>query len=217
MDEKKGNKRQVIKVCILIGALMVLAFSGTYAYFTTTFIGSPSATTAKSGVFKVESSLEKTSVIRNKRMVLIYVNDTQDQRDELADKLTFTVTSTSESTVDGTFNLYLKDIKLSKNLYSEYLKWELLKGTEIVSSGDFSDVTRIGMEEANEEKNVVTNVEEFQLNTTRLSLPKNTTQTYTFRMYLLDDPNKNQIELTEGSFNGRLYLEAVPVSDLAKE
>ena len=64
MDEKKGNKRQIIKVCILIVALMVLAFSGTYAYFTTNFIGTPSTTTVKSGVFK--RSEEHTSELQSR-------------------------------------------------------------------------------------------------------------------------------------------------------
>ncbi len=216
MEEKKKNenKRQLTKVLILVVALVVIAFSGTYAYFTSNFVGNPNTTTAKSGVFKVESSLETVSAIRNRRMVLIHVTDTQDQREELADKLVFTVTSTDESTVDGEFNLYLQDITLSKNLYSKYLKWELLKGTEIISSGDFESAVREDTPTDGEEANVVTNVKAFQLNTSALELPKNTTQTYTFRMYLLDDPNKNQIELTEGSFSGRLYLEAVPVSSL---
>lgn len=214
MDEKKSNKRQVTKVLILVVALMVIAFSGTYAYFTNNFIGKPSKTNVTSGVFDVESSLENASAIRNRRMVLIHVTDTQDQREELADKLTFTVTSTENSTVDGEFNLFLKDIKLTKNLYTKYLKWELLKGTEIINSGDFANVERVDTASEGEEEKAITDVKEFQLNTEAISLPKNTTQTYTFRMYLLDDPTRNQIELTDGSFNGRLYLEAVPVSEL---
>lgn len=214
MNEKNYNKRQVTKVFILVIALMVIAFSGTYAYFTNNFIGKPSTTTVTSGVFKVTSSLENASAIRNRRMVLIHVNDTQDQREELADRLTFTVTSTEESTVDGEFNLYLKDIKLTKNLYTKYLKWELLSDGTIIDSGSFENVERTDTAVEGEEEKAITDVKEFQLNTNALSLPKNTTQTYTFRMYLLDDPNVNQIELTEGSFNGRLYLEAVPVSEL---
>lgn len=214
MDEKKSNKRQITKVLILVVALMVIAFSGTYAYFTNNFVGKPTTTTAISGVFDVESSLETTSTIQNRRMVLIHVNDTQDQREELADKLTFTVTSTENSTVDGEFNLFLKDIKLSKNLYSKYLKWELLKGNEIINSGDFANVERVDTPVEDEEDKAVTDVKIFQLNKETLSLPKNTTQNFTFRMYLLDDPTRNQIELTNGSFNGRLYLEAVPISAL---
>lgn len=217
MNEKKSNKRQVTKVLILVVALMVIAFSGTYAYFTNNFIGKPTTTTVTSGVFDVESSLENASAIRNRRMILIHVNDTQDQREELADKLTFTVTSTENSTVDGKFNLFLKDIKLTKNLYTKYLKWELLKENEIINSGDFANAERMGTETEGEEEKAVTDVKEFQLNTEAISLPKNTTQTYTFRMYLLDDPTRNQIELTDGSFNGRLYLEAVPVSTLKNE
>lgn len=212
-NQKNKRNKQLFKVMILVVSLMVLAFSGTYAYFTINFTGEPTTTTAKSGVFKVESSLENASRINNQHLFLI----SEDEKSTLADKITFTITSTNESTVDGTFNIYLKDINLSKNLYSKYLKWELLKGNEIVDSGNFSNAVRMDPEEANEEKNKVTSVGDIKLNQKALALPKNTTFTYTFRMYLLNDETKNQIELTEGSFAGRLYIEAVPVSDLQNQ
>lgn len=205
------NKKHITKVFIFVISLIVLAFSGTYAYFTIEFQGSPNTTTVKSGVFKVESSLEKASAIRNKRIVLI----DEDQKQEKAEKLTFTVTSTEESTVNGEFDIFLKDITLSKNLYSNYLKWELLKNNEIISKGDFANAIRTDESTLGEEDNVVTTVEDMKLNKESLPLVKNTTTTYTFIMYLLNDKNKNQIALTEGSFSGRLYIEAVPVSEMA--
>lgn len=205
------NKKHITKVFIFVISLVVLAFSGTYAYFTIEFQGSPNTTTVKSGVFKVESSLEKASAIRNKRIVLI----DEEQKEEKAEKLSFTITSTEESTVNGEFDIFLKDITLSKNLYSNYLKWELLKNNEILSKGDFSNAIRKDESIEGEEDNVVTTVEDMKLNKESLPLVKNTTTTYTFIMYLLNDKNKNQIALTEGSFSGRLYIEAVPVSEMA--
>ncbi len=211
MDEKKANKKQLIKVVVLVVALIVLAFSGTYAYFVNSASQDPTVTSAKSGVFKIESSLENTSAIRNPKLVLI----SEDQKDTKADKLTFTVTSTSESTVDGTFNLYMQDIQLTKNLYTKYLKWELLNEEgSIIAEGDFENAIRVGEAVEGEAKNVITDVEQMSLNNTGIEIPKNKTKTYTFRMYLLNDANKNQIDLTEGSFSGRLYLEAAPVSNL---
>lgn len=210
MNEKK-NKRNIIKLMILVVSLMVLAFSGTYAYFTSNITGEPSITKAKSGIFEIKSSLEKTSAINNKRMVLINEN----QIKEMADSLTFTVTNTENSMLDGEFSIYLKDIKLSKNLYSEYLNWELLdEDGKILYSGNFAEVTRRDEEEAGEASNFVTDVEDIELNEEEsIKIAKNTTQTFTFRMYLLNDSTKNQIELTEGSFMGRLYIEAVPIYD----
>ena len=214
MDEKK-NKRNITKLIILIVSLMVLGFSGAYAYFTTAITGEPSLTKAKSGIFEIKSSLEKTSAINNKRMVLI----NEDQIKEKADSLTFTVTNTEKSMLDGEFSIYLKDIKLSKNLYSGYLKWELLdEDGKILYSGDFSSVERKDDEEEGEASNYITDVEDIELNkvedeTISFKIAKNTTQTFTFRMYLLNDLSKNQIELTEGSFKGRLYIEAVPIYD----
>ena len=209
MNEKKGNKNQLIKVAILVVALMVLAFSGTYAFFTTNFIGEPSTTSAKSGVFKIESSLERTNVLKNKKMILI----DEEEKEQKAEKLNFTVTNKNDSTVDGSIAIFLKDITLSKNLYSKYLKWELLKENELISSGDFESAVRMDEEISGEEENTITNVEDIQL-VANISIPKNTTTSYVFRMYLLNDKNQNQIELTNGHFSGRLYLEAVPVSEM---
>lgn len=209
MKEQKENKKQWIKVAILVVALMVLAFSGTYAFFTSTFIGEPTTTTAKSGVFKIESSLEKTSVLNNKKMILI----DEEEKEQKAEKLIFTVTSKMDSTVNGQISLFLKDVTLSKNLYTNYLKWELLKGNKLISSGDFENVIRLGEEMEGEEENATTTVEDIKL-AENLPIEKNTTDTYTFRMYLLNDKNQNQIELTNGHFSGRLYLEAIPISEV---
>lgn len=211
MKETK-RKKQLTKVMILVLSLVVLAFSGTYAYYTNHFIGNPNTTSATSGVFKIESSLDKVSAINNKRLILI----DEEEKTEKAEKLTFTITNTEKSTIDGKFDVYLKDIRLSKNLYSSYLKWELVKDGEIINQGDFSTVERKDEESSTEDEKVVTLVEDVKLTTNSLSLLKNTTETLTFRVYLLNDENKNQIELTEGSFSGRLYIEAIPVKNVTK-
>ncbi len=208
--DKKNNKKHMLKIMIFVFSIIILGFSGTYAYFTTAFIGEPSKTQITSGVFKITSSLENVSAINNKNILFINEN----QRSTHAEKLTFTITSTSESNVDGTFDLYLKDINLSKNLYSSYLKWELLKGTEIIEQGDFSTANREDTPNDGEKNNVMTRVSDIKITKNPIPIKKNTTETLVFRMYLLNDENVNQIALTEGSFNGRLYLEAIPVSSL---
>ena len=138
------------------------------------------------------------------------------EKETKAEKVTFTVTSLEESTVDGEYYIYLKDILLSKNLYTSYLHWELVQNGVVKASGDFSDVAskRTDTPTANEADNVMTSISEIKLNETGLHLNKGTKDTLIFRMWLEDDSNVNQIDLTNGSFAGRLYLEAFPVSEI---
>ncbi len=208
----KKREKYVSKVMILVVSLIVLAFSGTYAYFTVNFSGDTTTTTAKSGIFKVESSLEKASAIKNSMMVLIE----ESEKNNKADKLEFTITSKSESTVNGKYDVYMKDIQLSKNMYSKYLRWELVKENQIVGSGDFANATRKDTEQNNETMNTITSIEDIKLNENAIALLKNTTDHLIFRIWLENDPNVNQISLVNGTFSGRLYIEAVPVSNIPK-
>lgn len=208
MTEENINQKHFIKIVIATIALIVISFGATYAYYINMSTTAPTTTRAASGTFDVTSSLETANVLNNKQLVLI----DETKKNEMAEKLTFTVTSSSSSTVNGIFNLYLDDIKLSKNLYSKYLKWELLGGSGTIASGTFENATRVGAEVEGEAPNVLTDVERIKLNTTGIPIPKNTVQNFTFMMYLANDELVNQINLTEGSFNSRLYLEAVPVS-----
>ena len=214
-----SNKRNITKVIILVVSLIVIGVSGTYAYFTMSLTGEPSETKATSGVFKVVSSLEDTSAINNTRLRLIDVAD----KDTKAEKLTFTVTSLTETNVDARYYIQLKNIKLSKNLYNSYLKWEISKDTgEVLASGDFSQAKRDGEPTENEADNVLTNAQDIDLTTSiyttsgenGLVLKQKTTETLVFRIWLQNDPNTNQIDLTNGSFLGRLFLEAVPISEI---
>lgn len=207
---KNKNGKYYAKVMVLVVSLVVLAFSATYAYFTMSFTGEAVKTTVTAGSFNITSSLERANAIVNRQMLLIDEAD----KDERAESLTFTVTSSNDTDVDGEFYLYVQDIKLTKNLSSEYFKWEILKGDEIVSNGTFKDAKdfRTNEEETGESERVVLNIDQFKLNENGVNIPKATTTTYTFRLYLVNDANRNQIELTEGSFEGKLFMEAVPVA-----
>lgn len=208
MNKKKNS---LAKVMLLVVSLIVIGVSGTYAYFTLT-MSEPAVTSAKSGVFKVESSLDTTNAINNTKIRLI----DNAEKETKSEKVTFTVTSLDESTVDGEYYIYLKDILLSKNLYTSYLHWELLQNGEVKAQGNFGDVAskRTDTPIADEADNVVTSLSEIKLNETGLRLIKKAKDTLIFRMWLENDPDVNQIAITNGSFSGRLYLEAYPVSEL---
>lgn len=217
---EKQNKSQYVKVTILVVALIVLAFSSTYAYFAST-INEPSITSATSATFEVESTLDITSAIHNKRMVLIESSEIE----EKADSLEFTVTSKPTSNVDGQLTITLRDIQISKNLKSKYFNWVLLKkeqGSETlteVAKGTFESVTEksgssVTSPEGTDPEKTLVALEDIKLGTDPIPFKQKEETTFVFRLYLLNDPDVNQISLTEGSFSGRLYLEAVPVSAL---
>lgn len=210
MNTKK--KKGFAKIMLLVVSLIVVGVSGTYAYYTNTMTGGPSETKVKSGVFKVTSSLESANAINNTKMRLI----DSTEKEVKAEKVTFTVTSTNESTVNGKYFIYLRDVTLSKNLYTNYLKWELVQNDTIIAEGNFQDAAayRTDTPNANEQDNVLTSLSDIKLTTDALDLTKNTTDTLIFRMWLENDKDVNQIALTNGSFAGRLYLEAYPVSEV---
>lgn len=205
---KEKNTSNYTKVIVLVVALIVLGISTTYAYFTSVITGTPSTTTLKAGNLKIETNLDSVSAINNTKIKLIDAS----AKTTAAEKVTFYVKSTADTTVDAKYYIYLKDISLSKNLYSNYFKWELLQNNEIVGSGTFGNATRTDTATTGEASNVVTTAADIALNTNALTLAKNTSDTVVFRIWLENDNAVNQIDLTEGSFAGRLYLEAVPVS-----
>jgi hypothetical protein len=205
----KSNKSGILKVLVLVVSLVVLAFSATYAYYTTSITGDSSETVLKSGKLEITTNLESVSAINNSNIILINASE----KEEKADSVTFYISNPSTSTIDAKYYVYLTDINLSKNLYSEYFKWELLKNDEVVNSGTFKNASRKTEISEDEENNVLTTSEDIQLNSSALYISPNTTDTLVFRLWLENDDSKNQIELTEGSFSGKLYLEAVPSKD----
>ncbi len=229
MDKSK-KKIETVKILILVIALMVLVFSASYAYYTNTKEENPTTTTATSGKFNISSSLDTTgNAIVNTKMVLLNETDLNTK----ADKLTFTVTSDSETNVDGLMDIYLKEIKISKNLKSSDFHWELLQKVDEtgedtttidgehykkIASDTFDKLTdktgTTATVPTEDDAKAVVEAENLKLNSNSISLPQKKEQTFIFRLYLLNNPNANQIELTEGSFQGKLYLEAVPVSAL---
>lgn len=204
-----NNKSHFSKIIVLVVSLIVLGISGTYAYYTTTIKGSPSTTRATSGSLKITSSLESASAINNTKIKLIDAAD----KEIGADKVNFTVTNATDATVSAKYYVYLKNITLSKNLYSSYFKWELVRNGVIVGSGTFAEAIRTSAESVNETSNVITQANDILLHQTALDLGIGQTDTLVFKMWLENDENVNQIDLTNGSFSGRLYLEAVPVSE----
>lgn len=206
MGEK--NKSGIAKVILLVVALIVLGVSSSYAYYSIVITGTPNTTTLKSGKLDISTNLTSVSAINNAKLFLINAADKASK----AESVSFYVQNTSSSTVSAQYYIYLRNINISKNLYSKYFKWELLRNGTVVASGNFASATRTSSSSSTEASNVSTTASDITLTTSALSIAKNTKDTLIFRLWLENDSTVNQISLTEGSFSGKLYLEAVPVS-----
>lgn len=213
-ENKINSKKNLGRIFVLVVSLIVLGISGSYAYFVSTIEGTPTKTTISSGKFEVTSSLESANAIKDLNLRLIDASEIETK----AKTISFDVVSTEISTINAKYDVYLREISLSKNLYSADFKWELVKDNCesdcSLASGDFSTAVRKGTEASGEAANVVTNAQDMKLTTDSILLPKNTTQNLIFRIWLQNDPNRNQIELTSGSFQGKLSISAVPAEEV---
>lgn len=205
---KKNNKSNISKVIVLVVALIILGVSVTYAYFTAQISGTPTQTTIKAGTLKIETNLESVGAINNTQMKLIDATNKETE----AETVSFYVKNSSESTVTAKYYIYLRDITISKNLYSAYFKWELLQNGNVIGSGTFADAVRKDVPATDESANVITTAENITLNNDVVSLATNKSDSLEFRVWLENDANVNQIDLANANFEGKLYLEAIPGS-----
>lgn len=210
-EKKINSSKNIGRVFVLVVSLIVIGISGSYAYFTTSISGTPTQTTISSGKFEVTSSLEGANAIKDLSLSLI-------NPDEVATKaksLDFNVVSTSNSTINAKYDIFLRGITLSKNLYSSDFKWELVNkdctdANCVLATGDFSVAEREGSAVEGEEANVSTTAKDLKLTSDSILLHKDTTQNLIFRIWLQNDESRNQIELTNGRFEGKLSISAVP-------
>lgn len=211
MQEKNEIKNHIIKIGVFVVAIVVLGISLSYAYFTANGGGQADITDTNAAIFEVTSTLKDSTVIQNNKMALIDASDIKTK----AEKVEFSVTNSNNSTVNANYQIHLTNIILSKNLYSEYFKWELVKkvGTEetLITNWTFENAKRLDTPVDGEGDKAETTVEEMILNTDPILIAKNTTDQLIFRLWLENDPDQSQIDLTEGQFKGILKIEATPV------
>lgn len=210
MNAKNEMRNHIIKIGILVVAIITLGISVTYAYFSAVKKGTVEFQ-QKAAEFDVTSSLTNSGAISNTKMSLIDAADVK----KSADKVEFTVTNSRTSTVNGRYFIYLTNIEITKNLYHEDFKWELVRVNEIgesnISSGNFSTAIRSSNVNTGEADKVMTTAKDILLNNVALEITPGSTDSLIFRLWLENDPVENQIELTEGSFKGKLKIDATPV------
>lgn len=211
MEAKNEMKKHIIKIGILTVAIITLGISLSYAYYSANMSGKAEITKRQAARLDLTSTLTDAQAINNSKLSLINASEVETK----SEKVEFAVQNASTSTVAGKYYVYLTNIEISKNLYSKYFKWELVRvtssGESKIANGDFSTAVRVGSVVDGEANNVVTTAEDIGLNKVALQLAINTKDDLIFRLWLENDENINQIDLTSGSFKGKLKIEATPV------
>lgn len=202
---EKEIKKQLVMVGLLVLAIVVIGVSGAYAFYVNNPTGNADVD-KKAAKFEMETTLNSSSAINVTSMVLIDSADVASK----STKFNFTVTNKSISTVDGLYQIILTDISLTKNLYSQYFKWELLGDNVSLATGNFSTATRTSAPEVDEDARIVTTAANITLNTTAFQLAPGVSKNLELRVWLENDSSVNQIDLTSGNFSGKLAVEGTP-------
>lgn len=210
MKERQELKKQITKIGVLVFAIVIIGISLSYAYYSANISGKGEIPSTNAARLDLTSTLTDSKAINNPKLTLIDASAVK----EMAEKVEFSVTNADTSTVNGKYYVYLTDVHITKNLYSKYFKWELVRVTSNiesqVSTGDFTNAVRMGSIVEGEDEKVLTDIEDIGLNKVALQIEPGNTDQYIFRLWLENDPVNNQIELTEGSFQGKLKIEATP-------
>ncbi len=157
--EKKPNelRNYFIMVLLFVISIVTLGISFSYAYFAATFSGEDEITNQKAANLNISSTLTSANAINAEELGLIKGEEYQTK----GKKVAFTITNNDKSTeekeasnVNAYYTIKLVEMSLSKNLFSKYFKWALVKvetkssdleseeSTEtrtVIASGDFTD------------------------------------------------------------------------------
>ena len=137
-EETKISKNYVIICAIFVVALLILGISLTYAFFETDISNDFTETKFTTGTFSMDTNLTDASVINATNMTLLNTNEVESK----SEKINFTAQAKNNN--NAKFNIYLKNITISSNMIDSSFKWQLLADNKVISSGDFSDITKNG-------------------------------------------------------------------------
>lgn len=208
-QEKASNKKLFVMSTILVVSLVVLGISFSYAYFALRYRGTAEVPENNAAVLNVSSTLTSATAINASRMNLISATDVDTQ----AKNVSFSVTNENTSNVNAKYIVKLVDFTVTKNLSSQFFKWKLVvnPGTSEEKSltGNFLDNT-IATEGTSDitQLSGLTKILVTEENALPLSIGM--TDNLIFYIWLENSDTIDQQYLTNGSFSGKLALEAFP-------
>ncbi len=186
-----GLKKHIAIYVAIACLLVVGTFSITYSFFLANIQADETITPTKVTVGNLDLSFVTSQYINADKVSLI---DDEDRKTD-APYTKFVVSHSAESNVPGKYNIYITDLEISDNFRTSDFKWELVSLTDdvenVVASGDFL-TAKTG--------------QDFKLTSSDIQLPLGTAHTYIFRVWLSNDPDENQIGLTNGSFKGKINI-----------
>lgn len=188
MNDIKKHSILYISIAIIV---ISITFVVSYAYMTAKVIGNEDANNTKVSTGTLEVSFTTSSYIKENDMQLINAADVA----KSAAHTDFSISHSKNSNVATKYNLYLTELTISDNFKSKYFKWELLKNGTTLYSGNFT--------------NAITG-EDYLLTSSPQTLEVSKTDNYILRIWLENDLQVNQIDLTNGTFSGNVKLIARP-------
>lgn len=204
---KKMNIRGWLFIFLFVFTILVAGVTVSYAYYTLNIRGQASTEENTSGVLNVTTSLTNSAAINTSNLVLIAGDDLSK-----AQKVEFTITNESDSTVAALYTIKLVDVSLTQNLYSKYLKWAIVIDGDKTNmiTGDFHDETGAILEGTTDKTPVSMDSKILISDDNAKMLDVGKTVTVDFYLWLENDDTVNQIYLTSGNFSGKLSLNATP-------
>lgn len=199
-EETKISKNYVIICAIFVVALLILGISLTYAFFETNISNDFTETKFTTGTFSMDTNLTDASVINASNMTLLNTNEVESK----SEKINFTAQAKNNN--NAKFNIYLKNITISSNMIDSSFKWQLLADNKVISSGDFSDITKNGkLSTSKTSTDLVKYYDTYYLKKAG-NFNGNNEMNFEIRLYLLNS-SVNQSSLIDGTFSSSAAIE----------
>ena len=207
MKNKKDIYKSVSFMCMFVLLIVVAGITISYAYYTLNMRGSTTTDTNQAANLNITTTLTGTTAINTSNLVLIDGTDLSK-----AEKVSFSVTNNTDSTVDAKYTINLIDMSLTQNLFSKYFKWALVINGDTTNKivGDFQDETGVIQEGETSTTSQTVATKNLITEENALPLAIGATDIIDFYIWLQDDDNVNQIYLTSGTFSSKLSLNAFP-------
>ncbi|HIR74873.1 TPA: hypothetical protein IAB95_05195 [Candidatus Ventrenecus avicola] len=212
MESKKLKKKSFVKntvlISVLVVSIIVIGISLSFAYFTMSIQGSSDTGNNQAAILNVTTTLTTADAINATSLAIIDGSEYLTK----AESIEFTVTNNTDSNVNALYTINMTDITISKNMLSQYFKWALVINSDTGNAitGSFQDLSLA--DEGNTDTSTVTIGSKVLIaDENARSLSIGATDTITLYLWLENDNNVDQLYLTNGTFSGKLSLNATPV------
>ena len=208
---QNGNWRKKdtrITVAIIVG-IVLLGVGGSYAVYNANITGQRNLNQTTAATLNVTSSLTgSNTTINTDDLGLIEASEYETK----GETLTFTVTNQNTSTIPAKYTINITDMSLSKNLFSQYFKWAIKVNGTLVATGDFADASKVqeGYTLQNGDTPLTGLTKPLLTSSQARSLAIGATDTIILYVWLENSSSVDQLYLTNGTFSGKLSVDAVP-------